>query len=120
MADSSVDLIISNCVINLSPEKPRVLAEAFRVLRSGGRLAIADVVATKPLPPEIRAQLPLIGACIGGASLVDDLRAMLAAAGFGRIEIEPRGASKKFIAQWGHDPRVADYLVSAFINAIKP
>src|SRR5690606_18122827 len=62
VADASVDLIISNCVINLSPEKPRVFAEAFRVLKSGGRLAISDVVATKPLPDDIRAQLPLIGA----------------------------------------------------------
>ncbi|HVZ66566.1 MAG TPA: arsenite methyltransferase [Lacunisphaera sp.] len=120
VADASVDLIISNCVVNLSPEKPRVFAEAFRVLKSGGRLAISDVVATKPLPPEIREQLPLIGACIGGASLVDELKAMLAAAGFTRVTIDLKGASKKFIAQWGKDPRVADYLVSAIITAWKP
>ncbi|HTL69377.1 MAG TPA: arsenite methyltransferase [Lacunisphaera sp.] len=120
VADASVDLIISNCVVNLSPEKPRVFAEAFRVLKSGGRLAISDVVATKPLPPEIREQLPLIGACIGGASLVDELQAMLAAAGFTRVTIDLKGASRKFIAQWGQDPRVADYLVSAIITAWKP
>lgn len=120
VADASVDLIISNCVINLSPEKPRVFAEAFRVLRSGGRLAISDVVATKPLPDDIRAQLPLIGACIGGATLVDELRAMLAAAGFQRVDIDLKGASRKFIAQWGSDPRVADYIVSAIITAWKP
>ena len=120
VADATVDLIISNCVINLSPEKPRVFAEAFRVLKSGGRLAISDVVATKPLPDDIRAQLPLIGACIGGASLVDELRAMLAAAGFAKVDIELKGASRKFIAQWGSDPRVADYLVSAIITAWKP
>lgn len=119
VADASVDLIISNCVVNLSPEKPRVFAEAFRVLKSGGRLAISDVVATQPLPPEIREQLPLIGACIGGASLVDELKAMLAAAGFTRVTIDLKGASKKFIAQWGKDPRVADYLVSAIITAWK-
>ena len=120
VADASVDLIISNCVINLSPEKPRVFAEAFRVLKSGGRLAISDVVATKPLPDDIRAQLPLIGACIGGATLVDELRAMLSAAGFTRVDIELKGASRKFIAQWGSDARVADYLVSAIITAWKP
>jgi SAM-dependent methyltransferase len=87
VADTSVDLIISNCVINLSPEKPRVFAEAFRVLKPGGRLAISDVVATKPLPADVREQLPLIGACIGGASLVDELKTMLAAAGFTRVDI---------------------------------
>ncbi len=119
VADASVDLIISNCVVNLSPEKPRVFAEAFRVLKSGGRLAISDVVATQPLPADIREQLPLIGACIGGASLVDELKAMLAAAGFARVDIDLKGASKKFIAQWGKDPRVADYLVSAIITAYK-
>jgi arsenite methyltransferase len=120
VADASVDLIISNCVVNLSPEKPRVFAEAFRVLKSGGRLAISDVVATRPLPADIREQLPLIGACIGGASLVEDLRAMLAAAGFARVDLDLKGASKKFITQWGQDPRVADYLVSAIITAWKP
>lgn len=120
VADATVDLIISNCVINLSPEKPRAFAEAFRVLKPGGRLAISDVVATRPLPEDICAQLPLIGACIGGASLVDEMRAMLAAAGFTRVEIELQGASRKFIAQWGSDPRVADFLVSAIITASKP
>lgn len=119
VANASVDLIISNCVVNLSPEKPRVFAEAFRVLKSGGRLAISDVVATKPLPEDIRAQLSLIGACIGGATLVDELRAMLNAAGFKRVDIVEKGASRKFIAQWGNDPRVADYIVSAIITAWK-
>jgi arsenite methyltransferase len=120
VADASVDLIISNCVVNLSPEKPRVFAEAFRVLKSGGRLAISDVVATKPLPDDIRAQLPLIGACIGGATLVDELRAMLNAAGFKRVDIVEKGASRNFIAQWGSDPGIADYIVSAIITAWKP
>ncbi len=120
MANASVDLIISNCVVNLSPEKPRVFAEAFRALKPGGRLAISDVVATKPLPDDVRAQLPLIGACIGGATLVTELRAMLNAAGFQRVDIVEKGASRKFIAQWGTDPRVADYIVSAIITAWKP
>jgi SAM-dependent methyltransferase len=120
VADASVDLIISNCVINLSPDKPRVLAEAFRVLRPGGRLAIADVVATQPLPGSLREKLPLIGACIAGATLVDDFRQMLAAAGFGRIEVRPKEESRRYISQWGDGPAIANYLVSATITAVKP
>jgi arsenite methyltransferase len=119
VADATVDLILSNCVINLSPEKPRVFAEAFRVLKAGGRLAIADVVATKPLPDDIRAELTLIGACIGGAALADELRAMLAEAGFTRVEIEFKDASRKLIAQWSREPRVAEHIVSAIITAWK-
>ncbi len=119
VSNASVDLIISNCVVNLSPEKPRVFAEAFRVLKSGGRLALSDVVAVKPLPDDISAQLPLIGACIGGATRVDELRAMLNAAGFQRVDIDLMDSSRKFIAQWGSDPRIADYIVSAIITAWK-
>jgi arsenite methyltransferase len=119
VADGTVDLVISNCVVNLSPEKPRVFAEAFRVLKPGGRLAISDVVATKPLPDDLRARLPMIGACIGGASLVEEVRAMLVAAGFSRVDIDLHGASRKFISQWGPDVRIADYLVSAIITAWK-
>ncbi|MFI5335765.1 MAG: arsenite methyltransferase [Opitutales bacterium] len=119
VADASVDLIISNCVINLSPDKPRVFAEAFRVLKPGGRLAIADVVAVRPLPEAWRAQLPRIGACIAGATPVEDLRGMLAAAGFGRVEIVLQENSRKIVGQWGDDPAIADHLVSANITATK-
>lgn len=118
--DASVDLIISNCVINLSPEKPRVFAEAFRVLKPGGRLAVSDIVATRPLPEDMRAQLPLIGACLGGATLVDELRTMLTTAGFVRVDLELRESSRSLIAQWGSDPAIAEYLVSASITAWKP
>ncbi|HEY5552554.1 MAG TPA: arsenite methyltransferase, partial [Opitutaceae bacterium] len=90
VADASVDLILSNCVINLSPEKERVFREAYRVLKPGGRLAIADIVATKPVPDALRTKLASIGACIGGASLIEELRQMLVAAGFVRLDIEPR------------------------------
>lgn len=119
VADATVDLIISNCVINLSPDKPRVFAEAFRVLKPGGRLAIADVVTTRPLSEALRAKLPLIGACIGGATLVSELQAMLKAAGFSAVEIGLKENSRKVIAQWGDDPAIADYLVSATITARK-
>lgn len=119
VADASVDLILSNCVINLSPEKARVFREAFRVLKPGGRLAIADVVATKPLPEALRKELNSIGACVGGASLVDELRAMLEEAGFARVEITVRESSRATIGQWTQDATAGDYVVSAFITGHK-
>ena len=120
IADASVDLIISNCVINLSPEKARVFGEAFRVLKPGGRLAIADVVATKPLPPALRQKLSAIGACIGGATLVDEMRALLAAAGFGRVDVNLRESSREYIRHWTDDAAAGDFVVSALITAYKP
>jgi arsenite methyltransferase len=119
VADASVDLIISNCVINLSPEKDRVFREAMRVLKPGGRLAIADVVATKPLPLPLRQKLSAIGACIGGATLVDDLRALLAAAGFARLEITLSESSREYIRHWTEASEAGDYVVSALITAYK-
>jgi len=87
--DNSVDLIISNCVINLSPDKPAVFREAFRILKPGGRLAVADIVARAPLPDTIRNDLARIAECAGGAETGETLRATLAAVGFVNIRIEP-------------------------------
>ena len=120
VADTSVELILSNCVINLVPDKPRVFREAFRVLRPGGRLAIADIVATKPLPDAMRAKLGAIGACVGGAALLEDLRAMLAAAGFERIQIQLRERSRHTINQWTNDETAGEFVVSALVTAFKP
>jgi SAM-dependent methyltransferase len=120
VGDTTVDLIVSNCVINLSPEKERVFHEAFRVLKSGGRLAIADVVATKPLPLELREKLSAIGACVGGATLVEDLKRMLADAGFTRIDITLRERSRAMINQWTDDESAGESVVSALITAYKP
>lgn len=120
LGDATADLVISNCVINLSPEKQRVLREAFRVLKPGGRLAIADIVATRPLPEAMRVKLAAIGACVGGAALVSDLQAMLAAAGFVRISITPRETSRALISQWTDDETAGDFVVSALITAFKP
>ena len=120
VADATVDLIISNCVINLSPEKAQVFREAFRVLKPDGRLAVSDVVATKPVPPGLRQKLEAIGACVAGAALVSDLQAMLKEAGFARVDIQPREASRKTVAQWTEDPTVADFVVSAYLTAYKP
>src|SRR3970282_1920426 len=83
VTDESVDVIISNCVINLSPDKPAVFREAFRVLKPGGRIAVSDVVATAPLPKEWLDDLRLLSACISGAATVGEIEDMLAAAGFG-------------------------------------
>ena len=119
VADATVDLVISNCVINLSPEKGQVFREAFRVLKPGGRLAISDVVATKPVPLALREKLQAIGACVAGAALISDLQAMLKDAGFARIEIQPRESSRQAIAQWTEDAGAADFVVSAYLTAYK-
>ena len=120
VADGIVDVIISNCVINLSPDKPRVFAEAFRVLKPGGRLAISDVVATVDIPEEIRNDPRMLSGCMGGAALIEDLEAMLAAAGFENIAIEPKDESREFIRDWAPGTNITDYVVSATIEAQKP
>lgn len=120
VADASVDLILSNCVINLSPDKPAVFREAFRVLKPGGRLAVADVVALRPLPPELRAELASIGACVGGAALLDEVKAELAAAGFERVAVTPRDGSRRVIDGWTERADAGDFVASASITAHKP
>jgi SAM-dependent methyltransferase len=89
LPDASVDVIISNCVVNLSPDKPQVLGEAFRVLRPGGRLAISDIVLTTSLPPVLAGLVGLWTGCVAGALVKADLEGQLAAAGFGNISVEP-------------------------------
>jgi arsenite methyltransferase len=118
--DSSVDVIISNCVINLSPEKPQVFRDAFRVLRPGGRLAISDVVACIPLPKEFTNDVSLISSCIGGASTIPELERMLADAGFENIHILPKAESKRIVTQWAPGMKLDDIIVSASIEAVKP
>jgi SAM-dependent methyltransferase len=120
VADNSADVIISNCVINLSPNKSRVFQEAFRILKPGGRLAISDVVATVELPEAMRNDAGLIAGCMGNASLIEDLEAMIREAGFMDVRILPKDESKEFIRDWAPDHNVADYVVSATIEGIKP
>jgi len=120
VGDATVDVIISNCVINLSPEKSAVFAEAFRVLRPGGRLAISDVVASAELPPEVRDDMALYTGCMAGASSIEALEAMLQTAGFSEVVIAPRDESREFIRQWAPGRGVEEYVVSATIEARRP
>lgn len=120
VADNSVDVIISNCVINLSPDKGSVFFDAFRVLKPGGRLAVSDVVATADLPDDVKADLALYSGCVSGASFIGELEDHMRAAGFSEIRIAPKEESKEFISQWAPGRNITDYVVSATIEAIKP
>ena len=120
VANDSIDVIISNCVINLSPDKKRVFNEAYRVLKNGGRLAISDVVASTEIPRQIRDDLKLYSGCMAGASGVDELEQILADSGFSDIRIKPKDESKTFIKDWAPGRGVEDYVVSATIEAVKP
>lgn len=119
VADSSVDVIISNCVINLSPDKAQVFRELFRVLKTGGRLAISDVVATVELPESMRNDPYLHSACVGGAVTIDVLKQFMQQAGFKNIRIEPKDESREFISDWVPGKKVEDYVLSGTIEAIK-
>jgi arsenite methyltransferase len=118
-ADNSVDVIMSNCVINLSPDKPSVFKEAFRVLKTGGRLAITDIVATAPMPDDVKENIELHAGCVAGAAQIDELKAMLEEAGFTNIRINPIEASKEVIRQWFPESKIEDFVVSATIEAVK-
>ena len=120
VANDMVDVIISNCVINLSPNKQQVFSEAFRVLKPGGRLAISDVVASTELPDEMKADLALYSGCMAGASLISDLKTILEKSGFEKINIAPKDDSKDFIKDWAPGRGVEDYVLSASIEAVKP
>ena len=120
VADASVDVIISNCVINLSPDKPAVFADAIRVLKPGGRLAVSDVVATAELPQSWRENMRWLSACISGAADIDSLTRMLQEAGFVDIDIRPKEESRSFIRYWEPGTKLEDYVLSASIQARKP
>ena len=120
VADESVDVIMSNCVINLSPDKPAVFREAFRVLAPGGRLAISDIVALAPLPTSLQENLAAYTGCIAGAALVADLQAVLEEAGFSDVRIEAKGESRALVSGWVPGRSAEDYVASALIQAVKP
>lgn len=116
----AVDVIISNCVINLSTNKSNVFNEAFRVLKEGGRLAISDIVAYKPLPKEMIEDAELYCNCISGAITMNELNDILTKAGFVDILIEPQKNSRMFIKDWVPGSDAENFVVSAKIQARKP
>ncbi len=130
LPDSSVDVVISNCVINLSADKDRVLAETFRVLKPGGRLAVSDVVVRGEVPPEIRRSVELWIGCVAGALEERDYRAKLGTVGFEAVDVEPTRIyrvedARDFLERAGLDaaaiaPQVEGRFMSAFIRARKP
>ena len=120
VANSSVDVIISNCVINLSPDKRSVIDDAFRVLKPGGRLAISDIVATQELPEEVRNDLALHSGCMAGATPIQELQKLLAKAGFRDTKIEEKKGSREFIKEWAPGLGIENYVTSATIEATKP
>ena len=120
VSDESIDVIISNCVVNLSPDKPQVFDEAFRVLRSGGRLAISDVVLTAEVPHDVRTDPDSVASCVAGASTIDRLETILTDTGFESVNISPKDDSDEFIRDWDDDYDVSEFLASATITARKP
>lgn len=119
VADNSVDVIISNCVINLSPDKQRVFNEAYRILRMGGRLAISDVVATAAMPQSLKQDKDAFCGCISNAAGVDEVKAMLAKAGFTSSAVELKPESREFIKDWAPGSGAEKYVCSATITAYK-
>jgi arsenite methyltransferase len=120
VADNTADVILSNCVINLVPDQEQVFREAFRVLKSGGRLAISDVVNIAPLSPGLRGDADLLCGCVAGAAPAAQIEAWLSAAGFERIAVTLKPESRSLIATWAPGRGVEDCVVSAFIEARKP
>lgn len=120
VADNNVDIIMSNCVVNLSPDKASVYRDAYRVLKPGGRLAISDIVATAQLPEEIQKNLELVSACVGGAGTIDETEDMLKQCGFQDIKITKKDESRALISEWAPGSNAGDYVVSAYIEAVKP
>lgn len=120
VADRTVDVIISNCVINLSPKKRRVFEEAYRVLRPGGRLAVSDIVALQPLPEPMRQQAALITGCVAGAEHVETLKVILEEIGFRQVRITIRSKSGEWLNEWFPGSGAENYVASADVEAIKP
>jgi len=119
VADATIDVIISNCVINLSPEKEKVFNEAFRVLKLGGRLAISDIVTIAEFPDEYKNDVSLICGCMSGASSIKTIQTFLHNAGFSEIKIESKDKSREFIKDWRPESGIEDYIISATIEAVK-
>lgn len=119
VADTSVDIIISNCVINLSLEKEKVFHEAYRVLKKGGRLSISDIVATAELPYEIKQDLRMMAGCIAGAEYIDNIIMMMEEAGFVNTRLTPKDNSREILSSWAPGRNIEDYVTSYIIEGAK-
>ncbi len=120
IADSTADVILSNCVINLVPDKAQVFREAFRVLKANGRLAISDVVNIKPLSPDLTVDPALLCGCVSGAAPSTEIEGWLADAGFVDIRVSVKQESREMIQTWAPGRGIEDYVASAIIEARKP
>jgi SAM-dependent methyltransferase len=118
--DASIDVIMSNCVINLAPDKPAVFREAWRVLARGGRLAISDMVAIGDLPGAIAQDPTAYTGCIAGATPVGELERMIAEAGFADVKVTVEPQSRDLVEDWSPGTGAANVVASALIEAIKP
>lgn len=118
--DASVDVVLSNCVVNLSPDKPAVFREVFRVLKPGGRVAISDIVATGRIPESYRTDPGMVCGCMGQAAMVDEVERMLRAAGFEQVRVSAKEESRDLIREWAPGTGIETCVVSALIEALKP
>jgi SAM-dependent methyltransferase len=118
--DNTADVILSNCVINLVPDKAQVFREAFRVLKPGGRLAVSDVVNRAPLPAALQADPAMLCGCVAGAATIAQSEAWLREAGFVDVRITPKDESRELIATWAPGSGIEDCVVSAIIEGRKP
>lgn len=119
VANDSVDVIISNCVINLSPDKDKVFKETYRVLKAGGRLSISDVLATAEMPEDIKEDSEMLSCCIAGAENVEVIRKILEEVGFKDIKLSPKDNAKEIVRSWVPNRNVEDYVSPYIIEAIK-
>ena len=132
VADASVDVVITNCVINLSPDKPQVWREIARVLKPGGRVAVSDLALLKPLPKQVRESVAALVGCVAGAVLVEETRAMAKAAGLAEITLTPKAGYVDSMADWSDplyrrllkqlpkDLKLGDYVTSLDVAARRP
>jgi arsenite methyltransferase len=118
--DNTADVVISNCVINLVPDKAQVFREAFRVLKPGGRLAVSDVINIAPLPAELRVDPALLCGCVAGAAPAERIAAWLNEAGFVEVRVTPNFESREMVESWASGRGVENYIAPAMVEARKP